>query len=109
MKTIILIVALFSVPAFSADIAGSLHEKIEAAGIPINGVSVGKSGDKSTWKIDFKAEATAQQKTQTAQIVAAFDPAVDAVASKTELQQAREDIEALKARLSAVEAKVTSK
>ena len=39
---------------------------------PIDGVSIGKSEDKSTWRIDFMPEATDQQKTDASAVMAAF-------------------------------------
>lgn len=41
-------------------IAEQLHNAI-AAVCPIDGVSIGVTDDKSTWRIDFKPEATSQQ------------------------------------------------
>lgn len=50
-----------------------LTEQILAV-CPIAGVSIGQIGDKSTWRVDYTPEATAQQRTDAAAIVAAFDP-----------------------------------
>jgi hypothetical protein len=49
-----------------------LHEAISAA-CPIHGVSVGRIGDKATWRIDFDAAATGEQKQAAVDVVAAFD------------------------------------
>ncbi len=38
-----------------------LHEAIEAVA-PIDGISIGDWDDKSTWRIDFKPEATNEQR-----------------------------------------------
>jgi hypothetical protein len=46
-----------------------LHEAI-AAVAPIDGISIGRWDDKATWRIDFKAEATQEQKDAAALIVA---------------------------------------
>lgn len=51
-----------------------LHEAIAAA-CPIDGVSVGRKNDKSTWRIDFRAEATDAQKDAARAVLAAFDVA----------------------------------
>lgn len=40
---------------------------------PIHGVSIGHESDKATWRISFKAEATAQQRTAAQSVVGAFD------------------------------------
>jgi hypothetical protein len=52
---------------------GMLHDAI-AAVCPIDGISISDVGDKSKWRIDFSAGATAQQKDAAAQVVAGFDP-----------------------------------
>ena len=41
---------------------------------PIDGVSVGRANDKATWRIDFKKEATDEQRKAARDVVAAFDP-----------------------------------
>lgn len=52
-----------------------LHTQLTTAGIPVNGISIGRKNDRSTWRVDFAPEATDEQKAQAAQIVAAFDVA----------------------------------
>lgn len=42
---------------------------------PIYGVSIGRKNDKSTWRIDFAPEATAQQRLAAQSVVDAFDVA----------------------------------
>jgi hypothetical protein len=42
---------------------------------PIHGVSFGRVGDKATWRIDFKDEATAEQRAAAQDVLASFDPA----------------------------------
>lgn len=44
-----------------------------AAVCPIHGVSVGRSNDKATWRIDFKDEATAEQRAAAQAVIDAFD------------------------------------
>jgi hypothetical protein len=41
---------------------------------PIHGVVVGREDDRTTWRIDFKDEATAQQRAAGSAVLAAFDP-----------------------------------
>lgn len=49
-----------------------LHEAV-AAVAPIHGVGVGHPGDKRTWRIDFRAEATKAQRTAARAVLDAFD------------------------------------
>lgn len=51
-----------------------LHERI-AAIAPIIGVSFGSNQDKSTWRIDFKPEATAKQRAAAQRVIDDFDTA----------------------------------
>jgi hypothetical protein len=51
----------------------ALHAAI-AAVAPIDGVSIGRWGERETWRIDFRAEATDEQRYAAAQIADAFDP-----------------------------------
>lgn len=46
-----------------------------AAVAPIDGVSVGRAEDRSTWRIDFATGATAEQRASAQAVLAAFDPA----------------------------------
>ena len=73
MKTVILILVLCG-SAYAADVALELHEKVSAAA-PISGVSIGKKDDKATWRIDFKPEATPEQRAAAQQVLQEFDPA----------------------------------
>lgn len=41
---------------------------------PIHGVSIGRKDDKSTWRIDFKDEATTEQRAAAQAVLDAFDP-----------------------------------
>ena len=43
---------------------------------PIDGVSVGTWDDKQTWRIDFKPEATTEERAAAQGVVDAFDPTV---------------------------------
>ncbi len=60
-------------------IATALDRTLRAAGIPIGGVAIGAEGDRQTWRINFDDAATDAQKSQAAQILAAFDPTAPAV------------------------------
>ena len=58
------------------DIVRILHERI-AAICPITGVGLGEITDKSTWRIDFRPEATTQQRADAQAVIAAFDVALE--------------------------------
>jgi len=60
-------------------IASKLNDAIRAV-CPIQGVSIGNKDDKQTWRIDFKDEATTEQRAAAADVVDAFtiDPVKDA-------------------------------
>lgn len=53
-------------------IAAKLDAAIKAV-CPIHGVSIGRVNDKQTWRIDFKDEATAQERATAQAVVDAFD------------------------------------
>ena len=53
-----------------------LHTKISAVA-PIDGIAVGETTKKPTWRIDFKPEATTQQRADAQAVVAAFDVALE--------------------------------
>jgi hypothetical protein len=65
------------------DISTALDHALRAAGIPITGVSIGHDTDKSTWVISYDAAATSQQRLDAAALLAAFDPASQAVQDAT--------------------------
>lgn len=64
-------------------IVSFLDKQLRAASIPIDGIAK-QNGD---YRIDFRPEATAEQRIQAAAIVAAFDP-VGAIARENEIEQA---------------------
>lgn len=43
------------------------------AACPVESISIGKRDDKSTWRIDFKPEATPQQRAAGQAVIDAFD------------------------------------
>lgn len=53
-------------------IAGSLDSALRAV-CPIIGVSIGRKDDKSTWRIDFDATATPDQRRAASVVVEKFD------------------------------------
>lgn len=58
----------------------ALHDAI-AKVAPIDGVSVGRVRDKTTWRIDFADGATDAERAAAAAIVEAFDPDTDGAPS----------------------------
>lgn len=66
-------------------ITALLHTAIQAVA-PIDGVSIGNVNDKTTWHINFRAEATASQRDAAQLILLAFD--VTAPAPRSVLAQA---------------------
>lgn len=53
-------------------ITATLHEAV-AAVAPIHGVSIGRRTDRATWTVQFAPEATPQQQSAAAQVLAAFE------------------------------------
>lgn len=53
-------------------IATTLHAQVSAV-CPIEGISIGKQDDKSTWRIDFKEAATKEQQLAARAALDAFD------------------------------------
>ena len=102
MKNLLLVVAFFCGSAFSMDVATALDAKLRAANIPMDGVSIGKAADKTTWKVQFQSTATNQQKTLAATIITNFG-AADLIDPPTELQKAQAVIIQLQSRLDALE------
>jgi hypothetical protein len=52
--------------------AALIHNRV-ALIAPIKGVSIGIKNDKSTWRIDFKDEATTSQRQAARDVILAFD------------------------------------
>lgn len=78
-----------------ADVATALDGALRAAGLLIDGVSIGRKDDKTTWRVDFRGDPTEVQKSAAAAVIAAFDPAAVA--------DAPSEIDQLKARLAVLE------
>ena len=58
----------------------AFHEAVSRV-CPVHGVSLGRSDDKTTWRIDFRDDATEEQKTAAAAVLAAIDPAKETLRS----------------------------
>ena len=68
-------------------IVSVLDEKVRAVA-PIDGVSIGHRDDKTTWRVDFRPEATRAQRDAAAAVLAAFDVATEqAAADRLERQR----------------------
>jgi hypothetical protein len=55
-------------------VAAVIDRALRAAGVPIDGISLRRIDDKSTWRVDFKSNATQAQRDQVTAIIEAFDP-----------------------------------
>lgn len=51
----------------------AIHDKI-AAICPIDGLSIGRATDKSTWRIDFKKQATDSERQAARELLEAINP-----------------------------------
>jgi hypothetical protein len=60
-------------------LAEQLTRALMRQAIPVIGVSIGKSDDRTTWRIDYDPSATAAQRTAGETLKATFDPAVDPI------------------------------
>lgn len=60
-------------------LAERLDRTLRAAGIPIDGVAVGDEASRVTWVPRYLANATDQQRATGDALIAAFDPAAQAV------------------------------
>lgn len=66
------------------NIAQRLDEYLRSNNLPLEGVSIGLPGDRSTWRVDLAAGATDAQRTQAATLVQAFDPNSNLTADETD-------------------------
>ena len=80
-------------------VAARLTRAIEFV-CPIYGVSIGRRDDRSTWRIDFKEEATIQNRRDAVTVLNEFDPA-----EPPEPPTVESRLEALEARITALEAR----
>lgn len=77
-------------------LSNNLHVAVSAV-CRIDGVSVGRKNDKSTWRIDFRPETTIQQRIDAQTIINNFD--IDAELRKPELTTLEERIKAIEIKL----------
>lgn len=62
-----------------ANEAGRLYRALTATGLPVVSVSIGTVADRATWRVDYAAAATAQQRADGEALKASFD--ADSVAA----------------------------
>ena len=55
-------------------LAAQVTRVLQAAGIPIVGVSIGREEDRSSWRINYAPGATAQHRADGAALLTNFDP-----------------------------------
>ena len=78
-------------------LAARLDRALRAAGVPLDGVSIGSESDRSTWRVSpASAQAAAQP------VIDAFDPDDDAAHATTEMDAAIKQAVDIDGRLSAV-------
>ena len=56
------------------NIAALLDQSLKSAGVPIMGVSIGKTDDASTWQIQFAPEATKADRQRGIAFLSTFNP-----------------------------------
>lgn len=88
LRICLVVVTLLAVETLGwADtLAARLDQAIQAVA-PIYGVSIGKRDDKTTWHIQFKPEATREQREAARATLQAFDPMAPAPKSQRELKR----------------------
>lgn len=52
----------------------TLHNALKAAGLPIDGISIGTPSDRATWSVQWTTPPTKNQEQRAAQVIAAFVP-----------------------------------
>lgn len=57
---------------------------------PIDGISFGKIADKTTWRIDFKVEASTAQRASAQAVIDAFDPTLAEIPAGADRMLARQ-------------------
>lgn len=74
-------------------IAAALDRALRAAGIPIDGVTVGSDLDRATWHAIYQAIATTEQRALGDTLIATFDPTAPAVVATEQDMSAQRDVE----------------
>jgi hypothetical protein len=71
-----------------AMVAERLTRALQQAGIPVDGVSIGRPDDKSTWRVDYAPAATAQHRVDGDALKSSFNPDDPAVVTSEKAAQA---------------------
>jgi len=79
----------------TAEMAGRVHTAVAAASSNCVGVSIADPADKTTWRIDFSANASDQEKVAAATALAAFDPNAPFVPASVPMWQAKAALQAI--------------
>jgi hypothetical protein len=72
-------------------VSSALHRAVQAAGIPITGVSIGAQNDRTTWRIEYNGASNAQ-KIAGAALIQSFDLADSSVVAR-EADAAAKDLD----------------
>jgi hypothetical protein len=78
-------------------LAAGLLRALERAGIPVLAVSIGNDVDRTTWRVDFKPEATSAQRDAAAAICASYDFSADSTYQDEGAAKAFDSMKAIKA------------
>jgi hypothetical protein len=79
-------------------VATVLDSALRQAGIPIIGVSVGRPSDRTTWKVEFDASATAQQQQAAATLLETVDTSDATLLARQRERERVADLDAVAAR-----------
>lgn len=74
-----------------ANLAAMFARALTRAGIPIVGISIGTETDRSTWRIDYRPEATAQQRIDGDALRLSYDPLTDPAWDTEQVDRAVDD------------------
>ena len=69
-----------------ASVAAIVDRALKAAGIPLDGVSIGDPANRATWTVQFPAAASAAQRTQAAALLLTIAIDAPALAAQDQLE-----------------------
>lgn len=72
-------------------LAEQLTRALERASIPVIGVVIGKEADRSTWVVQYKPAASAQQRIDGEALRLSYDPANDPLWTDEQIDRAVDD------------------
>lgn len=86
-------------------VTAALDKALRAAGVPIDGVRVGRANDRATWRVDFTNAATDAHRAAAQAVITAFDPVAEQAKPKPKpLEDRVVDLEGEVVRLKSVKA-----